>query len=114
MRRVARAAERVNIPHVTLRDWAQALAQSPPEDTDGAGFHGTDAESFADAIHAALALPAHQEVSMRRAARARARDKFSEAAFERAFARGWGRLSRAAGVAEAADNGGLLQVPGRQ
>jgi hypothetical protein len=51
---------------------------------------------------------------MRRAARALARDKFSEAAFERAFARGWGRLSRAAGVAEPANNRGLLQVPGRQ
>lgn len=81
-----------------------------------AGFHGTDAESFADAIHEALSLSAHQEVSMRRAARALAADKFSEAAFERAFSRGFGRLVRATGGSIDADNGGagLLQVPGRQ
>ena len=57
-----------------------------------AGFHATDAESFADAIHEALALPATQQLKMRQAARELAETKFSEAAFEDGFVVGWERL----------------------
>ncbi|GMK57824.1 hypothetical protein CspeluHIS016_0406580 [Cutaneotrichosporon spelunceum] len=49
-----------------------------PHDGIKTGFHATDAESFADAIHQALSLPLAQDVGMRRAARSLARGKFSE------------------------------------
>ncbi|BEJ12922.1 hypothetical protein CspHIS471_0300960 [Cutaneotrichosporon sp. HIS471] len=86
-------------------------------DGNKTGFHATDAESFADAIHEALSLSRHQELAMRRTARSLARDKFSEAAFERGFARGWSRLARATGGAELVEDVGgagvKLKVPGR-
>jgi alpha-1,2-mannosyltransferase len=56
------------------------------------GFHATDSESFAAAIHEALSLSPAQQLKMREAARALAESKFSEAEFERGFERGWERL----------------------
>jgi hypothetical protein len=56
------------------------------------GFHATDAESFATAIHDALSLLPSQQLKMRHAARELAENKFSEAEFERGFGRGWERL----------------------
>ena len=56
----------------------------------GAGFHATDAASFAEALHAALTLPKAEALAMRERARAWAVKQFSEAEFERGWeASGW-------------------------
>ncbi|WWD21459.1 hypothetical protein CI109_105944 [Kwoniella shandongensis] len=56
------------------------------------GFHATDAQSFAEAIHNAFSLPSKESLKIRKAARAAASEKFSEAGFEKGFDRGWQRL----------------------
>ncbi|WWC67918.1 uncharacterized protein I206_101836 [Kwoniella pini CBS 10737] len=56
------------------------------------GFHATDAESFAEAIHEALRLSSKQSLTMRKAAREAAVQKFSEKEFEKHWQDGWIRL----------------------
>ncbi|WVQ98028.1 hypothetical protein IAU59_005149 [Kwoniella sp. CBS 9459] len=56
------------------------------------GYHATDAESFAEAIHSAFSLSEKDSLSMRKAARDAAVQKFSEAEFEKAWEKGWFRL----------------------
>ncbi|WVF69838.1 hypothetical protein IAT40_004618 [Kwoniella sp. CBS 6097] len=56
------------------------------------GFHATDAESFAKAIHSASSLSDKESLAMRKAARDAAVQKFSEAEFEKAWEKGWFRL----------------------
>ena len=57
--------------------------------TDRTGFHATDADSFAEAMHQALSLSSSQASTMRKAARALAKEKFSQKAFERSFEESW-------------------------
>ncbi|WVQ76077.1 hypothetical protein IAR50_005714 [Cryptococcus sp. DSM 104548] len=56
------------------------------------GFHATDAASFAEAIHSALALSPKESLAMRKAARQLAVEKFSEKKFEEDWDVGYGRL----------------------
>ncbi|WWC59281.1 uncharacterized protein I303_101832 [Kwoniella dejecticola CBS 10117] len=56
------------------------------------GFHATDAESFAEAIHQAFALSPTESLTMRKAAREAAVQKFSEKEFEKHWQEGWNRL----------------------
>ncbi|KAK8847360.1 hypothetical protein IAR55_005217 [Kwoniella newhampshirensis] len=56
------------------------------------GFHATDAESFAEAIHNVFTLPSRESLRIRKAARAAASEKLSEEGFERGFEQGWRRL----------------------
>ncbi|WRT64804.1 uncharacterized protein IL334_001739 [Kwoniella shivajii] len=53
------------------------------------GFHATDADSFAEAIHQAFSLPLKESVSTRKAARELAVQKFSEKEFEEGWRKGW-------------------------
>ncbi|OCF38298.1 alpha-1,2-mannosyltransferase [Kwoniella heveanensis CBS 569] len=64
------------------------------------GYHATDAESFAEAIHSAFSLSDKESLAMRKAARDAAVHKFSEAEFEKAWEKGWFRLKDLASRAE--------------
>lgn len=75
---------------------------------DYPGFHATDAESFAEAMHQALSLSSSQASSMRKAARALAKEKFSQRAFERSFEESWAVLkAKARGRREMVDKSEL-------
>ncbi|WVR04606.1 hypothetical protein IAU60_001616 [Kwoniella sp. DSM 27419] len=65
-----------------------------PYDGRRTGFQATDAESFAEAIHAALSLSGKDGLIMRKTAREAAVRKFSEAEFEKGWEKGWMRLKR--------------------
>ncbi|TYJ53573.1 hypothetical protein B9479_005777 [Cryptococcus floricola] len=56
------------------------------------GFHATDADSFAEAIHAALSVSPKESLKMRKAARQLAVEKFSERKFEEDWDVGYERL----------------------
>jgi alpha-1,2-mannosyltransferase len=53
------------------------------------GFHAKTADEFAETLHEALSLSADQSMRMRRAARALAVEKFSEARFDQGWEKGW-------------------------
>ncbi|KAI0267331.1 mannosyltransferase [Gloeopeniophorella convolvens] len=61
-----------------------------PIDGRRTGFHATDPEGFARAMHEVLVMPAAERLAMRERARARATVTFSEKAFEEAWTgSGW-------------------------
>lgn len=68
------------------------MLQANITDADSSGFHATDASSFAEAMHQALSLTNSQAIKMRQAARALAKEKFSERAFEEAWEGSWALL----------------------
>lgn len=56
------------------------------------GFHATDPESFATALHAALSMSPAEQTAMRERGRAWAVERFSRKGFEEAWeASGWRR-----------------------
>ncbi|WVW78496.1 hypothetical protein I302_100451 [Kwoniella bestiolae CBS 10118] len=63
-----------------------------PFNNQRTGFHATDAESFAEAIHQAFTLSPEESLKMRKAAREASVRKFSESQFERGWQEGWMRL----------------------
>ncbi|WWC86926.1 uncharacterized protein L201_001805 [Kwoniella dendrophila CBS 6074] len=67
-----------------------------PFNSQKTGFHATDAESFAEAIHQAFSLSPKESLSMRKAAREAAVQKFSEKEFEKGWQEGWNRLKNLA------------------
>lgn len=72
------------------------------------GYHGTDAASFAEAVHSALSLDDARDVKMRQAARDRAVQVFSQEAFERGWERHWMGM-RGLAVARARERGEVLE-----
>lgn len=61
-----------------------------PFNGEPTGYHADDSDSFADALHTVLTLPAEEQLAMRRRARAWAVQRFSEEEFERSWnASGW-------------------------
>ncbi|KAK4685333.1 hypothetical protein P7C73_g4818, partial [Tremellales sp. Uapishka_1] len=60
-----------------------------PFNGEKTGFHATDAESFAEALHAALSMSTTLQNRMRKAARAAAVERFSELEFDKGLGRGW-------------------------
>lgn len=72
------------------------------------GYHGTDAASFAEAIHSALSLSDTRDLQMRQAARDRAVQVFSQEAFERGWERHWAGM-RGLVVGRARERGEVLE-----
>ncbi|KAL7419032.1 asparagine-linked glycosylation protein [Cryptotrichosporon argae] len=60
-----------------------------PYESQQTGFHATDAASFAEAMHTALAMSPAEQLSMRRAARGAAVERFGQRRFEQGFGRAW-------------------------